>query len=224
MAACGFGSLVKASSSFRMAPLAPVHFRPVPRRCLFAVLATGQHSKPRGVQSRKSASNRRTLTSAPGLRAVPGIGPKNEQLLRAKGIDSISMLNSVFASQFDRDVERLAEYLRQEIGIRHKVHCASIASYVAANGKERVTFSVEGNISAGKSTFLNNLLEEPMELRDLVEVGTQHTTLTSSGGLDFSNRQLDVEKTYQSMCLFPGFICSTVSFSSGMLSMGRNSV
>lgn len=83
----------------------------------------------------------------------------------------------------------MVEFLKCSIGIVHKSHAMSIASYIkdtvdgepededkAVNAEEkiprkrRLTFCVEGNISVGKTTFLQKIANETLELRDLVEV------------------------------------------------------
>lgn len=75
------------------------------------------------------------------------------------------------------------EYLRSSVGIIHKHHAASIAKYIrdkveaelapkdeGSRPRKRLTFCVEGNISVGKSTFLQRIASETLELQDLVEV------------------------------------------------------
>ena len=44
------------------------------------------------------------------------------------------------------------------------------AAAALANPKRRITLCVEGNISAGKSSFLQRILKGSVELRDIVEV------------------------------------------------------
>lgn len=81
--------------------------------------------------------------------------------------------------------EKMVEYLQSSIGIIHRNHCESITTYVKESveeelkdndsdvkptPKKRLTFCVEGNISVGKTTFLQRIANETIELRDLVEV------------------------------------------------------
>eukprot|EP00253_Pinus_taeda_P010646 PITA_10646 len=83
--------------------------------------------------------------------------------------------------------EKMVEFLRSSIGIMHKNHAESITSYIKESvdeeleeetlqdgerkmQKKRLTFCVEGNISVGKTTFLQRIANETLELRDLVEV------------------------------------------------------
>ena len=44
------------------------------------------------------------------------------------------------------------------------------AAAALANPKRRITLCIEGNISAGKSSFLQRILKGSVELRDIVEV------------------------------------------------------
>jgi len=110
------------------------------------------------------------------LRSIPGVGPKNEELLRNKGIVTVESLRSVFQEKFDEDQSPFVTFLKEEIGIRHKHHCQSIAGFlttekeVTVKNTERITVSIEGNISAGKTTFLSWLADKTFEIRDLCEV------------------------------------------------------
>lgn len=71
-------------------------------------------------------------------------------------------------------------FLKKEVGIR-KQFCASIVDHLSkeeegqSNGGQkidnrRITLAVEGNISSGKSTFLNWLTEEPLQVAGICEV------------------------------------------------------
>lgn len=79
----------------------------------------------------------------------------------------------------------MVDYLRSSVGIIHRNHAESITTFIkesvddelkdsgsdpSLNVKKRLTFCVEGNISVGKSTFLQRIANETIELRDLVEI------------------------------------------------------
>ncbi|KAH7425400.1 hypothetical protein KP509_11G052300 [Ceratopteris richardii] len=81
----------------------------------------------------------------------------------------------------------MVEFLQSSVGIVHKNHAESITSYVKdcvdkeqmeqsegmtslSSQKKKVTICVEGNISVGKTTFLQKIANEIIELRDLVEI------------------------------------------------------
>lgn len=78
----------------------------------------------------------------------------------------------------------MVEFLQSSVGIIHKNHAESITLFIKASvdeevkdtdtskpfRKKRLTFCVEGNISVGKSTFLQRIANETIELRDLVEI------------------------------------------------------
>ncbi|CAA0809881.1 P-loop containing nucleoside triphosphate hydrolases superfamily protein [Striga hermonthica] len=79
--------------------------------------------------------------------------------------------------------ERMVEYLQSSVGIIHKNHAESITTFIKESvdeelkednprpaQKKRITLCVEGNISVGKTTFLQRIANETLELRDLVEV------------------------------------------------------
>lgn len=79
----------------------------------------------------------------------------------------------------------MIEYLQSSVGIIHKNHAESITTFIKDSvdeelkdsnsddkpaPKNRITFCVEGNISVGKTTFLQRIANETLELRDLVEI------------------------------------------------------
>ena len=80
--------------------------------------------------------------------------------------------------------EKMVEFLQSSVGIIHKNHAESITLFIKESVDEevtdtdtskpcrskRLTFCVEGNISVGKSTFLQRIANETIELRDLVEI------------------------------------------------------
>eukprot|EP00271_Cylindrocystis_brebissonii_P018611 TRINITY_DN5365_c0_g3_i1.p1 TRINITY_DN5365_c0_g3~~TRINITY_DN5365_c0_g3_i1.p1 ORF type:complete len:932 (+),score=112.73 TRINITY_DN5365_c0_g3_i1:202-2997(+) len=136
------------------------------------------------------------------LLTVPGIGARTQEKLIAKGIVEVAGLKQLYLEQAQRQPEKMADYLRFDVGIM-KHHAASIAAFVhstvedeqlsrsdngpdsganehsneslggeingsGASSKPRLTFCVEGNISVGKTTFLQRIVD--VELRDLVQV------------------------------------------------------
>ncbi|PKA57348.1 hypothetical protein AXF42_Ash013535 [Apostasia shenzhenica] len=83
--------------------------------------------------------------------------------------------------------QKMVEFLQISVGIIHKNHAESITSFIKESvdedlkqegvdsraklaQKKRLTFCVEGNISVGKTTFLQRIANETIELRDLVEI------------------------------------------------------
>ncbi|KAL0293329.1 UNVERIFIED_CONTAM: Deoxycytidine kinase [Sesamum radiatum] len=87
------------------------------------------------------------------------------------------------AAVFGKSSQKMVEFLQSSVGIIHKNHAESITTFIKEsvdeelkeNGmkpsqKKRITLCVEGNISVGKTTFLQRIANETLELRDLVEV------------------------------------------------------
>ena len=80
------------------------------------------------------------------------------------------------------------------MGILHSPHREAITRQIAelqylpdGQGvrRPRITLCVEGNISAGKSTFLRMIKDEPFELQDIVEVrGPQASQHCQQGQAD----------------------------------------
>lgn len=75
------------------------------------------------------------------------------------------------------------EFLQSSVGIIHKNHAESITTFIKESvdeelkegdvrpaQKKRITLCVEGNISVGKTTFLQRIANETLELRDIVEI------------------------------------------------------
>lgn len=140
------------------------------------------HSSKVRLQRRRGTNGEETVD----LQMVPGIGPRNMQKLVEKGIGRVSELKQLYRDKFlGVGSEKMVEYLRSSIGIVHKNHAESITSYIKESvdeeleeeqdgerkmQKKRLTFCVEGNISVGKTTFLQRIANETIELRDLVEV------------------------------------------------------
>jgi len=100
--------------------------------------------------------------------------------------------------------EKMVQFLQSSVGIIHKSHAESIASFVKDNvvrelkeesevpvmqpaKDRRITFCVEGNISVGKSTFLQKIANETVELRDLVEIVPEPVSKWQDVGPDHFN-------------------------------------
>ncbi|CAL0312647.1 unnamed protein product [Lupinus luteus] len=124
--------------------------------------------------------------SNPDLLAIPGVGPRNLRKLVQKGIAGVAELKQLYKDKFcGKSSDKMVEYLQSSVGIIHKNHAESITTFIKKSvdeelednsssvqpqQKKRLTFCVEGNISVGKSTFLQRIANETIELRDLVEV------------------------------------------------------
>lgn len=91
----------------------------------------------------------------------------------------------VFYVQFWKASGKMVEFLQSSVGIIHKNHAESITTFIKETvdeelkdsnsddkptPKNRITLCVEGNISVGKTTFLQRIANETLELRDLVEI------------------------------------------------------
>lgn len=137
----------------------------------------------------------------PDLLTVPGIGPRNMEKLVSKGIARLAELKQLYRDKFrDDGCEKMVEYLRHSVGIVHKHHAASITNYIrdnveaelapkdeGARPRKRLTFCVEGNISVGKSTFLQRIASETLELQDLVEIVPEPVGKWQDVGADHHN-------------------------------------
>lgn len=122
------------------------------------------------------------------LLMIPGVGPRNLRKLINKGYEEVAQLKKLYKDKFyGNSSQKMVEFLRSSVGIIHKNHAESITSFIKESvdeelkeddsgldskptQKKRLTFCVEGNISVGKSTFLQRIANETLELRDLVEI------------------------------------------------------
>ena len=157
----------------------PVVSRP-PRAPFAEQRACMCHRSPRPeVVSRASPSD---------LRRLRGVGRTYEALLSAQAIASIADLQAVFHQRLGADTAQLQRFLAQVVGIRNSRHCRAVAEDISERdweqpvlagaegpggrdpGQGRITLAVEGNIGAGKSTFLNLMADGSLELQDIVEI------------------------------------------------------
>ncbi|KAK1403681.1 dNK domain-containing protein [Heracleum sosnowskyi] len=145
------------------------------------------------------------IAASPDLLAIPGVGPRNLKKLVEKGIGGVAELKQIYKEKFfGKSSEKMVEFLRGSVGIIHKNHAESITTYikecvdeelkedtadliVKPTPKKRLTFCVEGNISVGKSTFLQRIGNETLELQDLVEIVPEPVSKWQDVGPDHFN-------------------------------------
>ncbi|KAJ0087231.1 hypothetical protein Patl1_07765 [Pistacia atlantica] len=125
------------------------------------------------------------LVGNPDLLTIPGVGPRNLRKLVDNGIGGVAELKQLYKDKFWKASGKMVEYLQSSVGIIHKNHAESITTFIKESvdeelkdsnsddkptPKKRITLCVEGNISVGKTTFLQRIANETLELRDLVEI------------------------------------------------------
>ncbi|RCV28340.1 hypothetical protein SETIT_5G397900v2 [Setaria italica] len=139
----------------------------------------------RAVPERRQRGRSDALGESGELLAIPGVGPRNLRKLVDKGFDGVAQLKQLYRDKFfGKSNEKMVEFLQNSVGIIHKNHAESITLFIKESVDEelkgtdtsklpknrRLTFCVEGNISVGKTTFLQRIANETIELRDLVEI------------------------------------------------------
>ncbi|PIA45847.1 hypothetical protein AQUCO_01600231v1, partial [Aquilegia coerulea] len=147
-----------------------------------------------------ASSSRSGLPGNPDLLTIPGVGPRNWRKLVDKGIGEVADLKQLYKDKFFRtSSQKMVEFLQSSVGILHKNHAESITSYIVKSvdeelkedtmpsQKKRLTFCVEGNVGVGKSTFLQRIANETLELRDLVEVVPEPVSKWQDIGPDHFN-------------------------------------
>ncbi|KAG5150230.1 hypothetical protein JHK82_017111 [Glycine max] len=152
----------------------------------------------------KGSSSSSPAPSNPDLLAIPGVGPRNFRKLVQKGIAGVAQLKQLYKDKFfGKSSDKMVEYLQSSVGIIHKNHAESITTFIKKSvddeeeklednssssvQKKRLTFCVEGNISVGKTTFLQRIANETIELRDLVEVVPEPISKWQDVGPDHFN-------------------------------------
>lgn len=137
------------------------------------------NGRPKG-----SSSSSCDIPPNPDLLTIPGVGPRNLRKLVDKGFAGVAELKQLYKNKFSgKPSDKMVEYLQSSVGIIHRNHAESITTFIKKSvdeeseancvqspHKNRITFCVEGNISVGKTTFLQRIANETIELRDLVEV------------------------------------------------------
>ncbi|KAH7568213.1 hypothetical protein JRO89_XS07G0262000 [Xanthoceras sorbifolium] len=120
---------------------------------------SNEEKPPGKLNRRQKSSGGGGSPGNPDLLTIPGVGPRNLRKLVDNGIGELC-------------------------GNYHKNHAESITTFIkgsvdeelkdsnsdAKSAKKRITLCVEGNISVGKTTFLQRIANETLELRDLVEI------------------------------------------------------
>ncbi|CAL1363610.1 unnamed protein product [Linum trigynum] len=138
------------------------------------------------ISRRQKGSPSGDAVSNADLLTIPGVGPKNLRKLVEKGLSGMTELKQLYKDKFlGKENETMVEYLQSSVGIIHRNHAESITTFIKESvdeelkdtssdarhmPKKRITFCVEGNISVGKTTFLQKIVSDTIELRDLVEV------------------------------------------------------
>ncbi|KAG7589831.1 P-loop containing nucleoside triphosphate hydrolase [Arabidopsis suecica] len=148
--------------------------------------STDKVEKPVRMSRRNRSSNGNgEFVGNPDLLKIPGVGLRNQRKLVDNGIGDVAELKKLYKDKFWKASQKMVDYLRSSVGIIHRNHAESITTFIKesvddelkdsgpepnVNVKKRLTFCVEGNISVGKSTFLQRIANETVELQDLVEI------------------------------------------------------
>ncbi|KAI8550568.1 hypothetical protein RHMOL_Rhmol06G0117200 [Rhododendron molle] len=151
--------------------------------------AEGSEEKPQRLHRRqKGSAVGEGMAGNPDLLTIPGVGQRNLRKLVGKGIAGVADLKQLYKDKFFRkSSQEMVEFLQCSVGIIHRNHAESITTFIKKSvdeelkedssdsdvqktPKKRLTFCVEGNISVGKTTFLQRIANETLELQDLVEI------------------------------------------------------
>ncbi|XP_022773526.1 uncharacterized protein LOC111315784 [Durio zibethinus] len=160
-----------------------------------------EKEKPIRLSTRHKGSG--VLVGSPDLLTIPGVGPRNLRKLVENGIQGVAELKHLYRHKFfGKASQKMVEYLQSSVGIMHRNHAESITTFIKESvdeelkdlnsdvkpaAKKRLTFCVEGNISVGKTTFLQRIANETLELRDLVEIVPEPVDKWQNVGPDHFN-------------------------------------
>lgn len=118
---------------------------------------TETESNPKPVKSK-------TDDQIKDLKQIPGVGAAYARILYDKGFPDQATLRS-HCNRICEEGQNLEEYFKKDLGIKHKHHLNSILGWATSETVKtapKVTLSIEGNIGAGKSTFLSLLKDSPL--------------------------------------------------------------
>eukprot|EP01043_Picozoa_sp_COSAG02_P013372 COSAG02_NODE_533_length_20665_cov_216.617281_15_plen_457_part_00 len=108
------------------------------------------------------------------LVAIQNVGTKNAELLLAAGCtDRKSLAEKLLAENVLDDDDRAVRYLKSTVGIKRTDYAMSIireARRERTQWDPQVTMCVEGNISVGKTTFLEQVCSTSAELNGKVHI------------------------------------------------------
>eukprot|EP00892_Ulva_mutabilis_P000589 jgi/Ulvmu1/10530/UM064_0068.1 len=118
-----------------------------------------------------------SIPQRPSLLSVPGIGKRALDRLQKASVESVSELCDLYVEEHGRSKESLVKYLK-DLGI-HSRWTSTIADWIdketQASKRPSVTFCVEGNVGAGKSTWLDMVRSDGRDvslsgLHEVIEV------------------------------------------------------
>lgn len=108
------------------------------------------------------------------LRAIQNVGERNaEKLLAAGCTDRKSLAERLQAENVLDDDEQAVKFLKSVVGINRQDYAMSItreARRERSQWNRQMTMCVEGNISVGKTTFLEKVCDASAELQGQVQV------------------------------------------------------
>lgn len=99
--------------------------------------------------------------------ALKGVGPKNSGLLKQRGFETVEALQEEFVKGQNADQKEMVKFLKS---LQLKEHYAKQVAGHLEQLRNRVSVCVEGNISAGKTTFLTQIIGRSQALNKRVQV------------------------------------------------------
>ncbi|KAE8719570.1 P-loop containing nucleoside triphosphate hydrolases superfamily protein isoform 2 [Hibiscus syriacus] len=112
----------------------------------------GKEEEDKPIRLNRRQKDSEVLMGSPDLLTIPCVGHKNLRKLVESGIQGVAELKHLYKNKFyGKASQKMVEYLQSSVGIIHRNHA-------------------ERNISVGKTTFLQRIANETLELCDLVEI------------------------------------------------------
>lgn len=139
--------------------------------CSTSAPAPALRATAAAARDRRAASTCAEPAGSPSeLRHLRGVGPKYVERLREQEVTSVQRLQQLYHEKFLADAEQMQTWLQEVVGIRNSRHCRTMAEHVASLEWRTVKLAVEGNIGAGKSTFLDLMSDSALKMQDIIEV------------------------------------------------------
>ena len=143
-------------------------------RNIYTVVCSSSANNDTNGNKDASRSQKKVGKGPSSLLDIKGVGPVNASLLVSKRITSVDHLQEIYHQICKQDTKEFQEFLHNVVGFRNSAHSRSVADYLDslewAPKPARVKLAVEGNIGAGKSTFLDVLCDGTLELQDIIEI------------------------------------------------------
>lgn len=105
----------------------------------------------RGRSKRVANKNERFSPRTVSLLDIPGVGPKYEALLKAKGLSTVGSLHALHQA-FKSDPQRMFDFIQEEVGIRNRGHVSLMVNFLSSHPNEGNPLPLSSSSSSPSSS------------------------------------------------------------------------